>query len=368
MKLTSTKREFIRLGRRFRVLRNVRAHASFEGVLQPSFTNWIQRHWGFHASGLFRPAAKDFYKQKLPFTLPHWPQSRRVVQSGYTFSPVIQLTHTASNSTSKFLEINGPRLFQTWPTLATTVQINSVLARDRGVQTTQQMNGLGNVVVGKQTESLRSTQREILRNGQYFKSESERVHEFVSSLFSTAFRSVERTAQYLFTVLGHLPSVATSLIAQRPGRTLLIKPLQSHLIGGSLTALNRIEWLKTTPTARRLEQSFLILSNRFQIGGDSEYRPNLSTTVALNFFAPKVGETEAIDRRLLHFISSPTLTYAKREQNFSEGIIQALQALRASQAETKVVMPQLPSIERLTSEVRTQLERELRIERERRGL
>jgi hypothetical protein len=104
---------------------------------------------------------------------------------------------------------------------------------------------------------------------------------------------------------------------------------------------------------------------------DAEFRaaPNVFTTLALDFAAPKAGETELVQQRISQFVSSPALTYAKRQQAMSEGIIHALRELRTSQDEPKkVAAPVLPSIEQITSQVKTQLERELRIERERRGL
>jgi hypothetical protein len=52
-----------------------------------------------------------------------------------------------------------------------------------------------------------------------------------------------------------------------------------------------------------------------------------------------------------------------------QAVVNALRDLRTSQSETRPpAAPQLPSIEQLASQVSRQLERELRIERERRGL
>jgi hypothetical protein len=76
-----------------------------------------------------------------------------------------------------------------------------------------------------------------------------------------------------------------------------------------------------------------------------------------------------VAQRISQFVSAPELTHIKRQQAMSEEMINALRGLRMPQKEsTPMPAPLMPSIEQLTNQVRTQLERELRIERERRGL
>ena len=106
-----------------------------------------------------------------------------------------------------------------------------------------------------------------------------------------------------------------------------------------------------------------------QIDGEFRAAPNVFTATALDFAAPKAEETELVHQRISQFVSSPALTYAKRQQAMSEGIIQALRALQTPPEEPKrVAPPALPSIEQITSQVKMQLEHELRIERQRRGI
>jgi len=374
MNLTSTRQGLTRISRRFRALRAVRAHSSFKGALQPAFGEWIRGHWGFSTLGWLRPAPKDFYKQKHHYELLHGPRSHSFGETNYTFSPIIQLTWAPNASTSKFFEINGAKVFQTLPTQAIgssfdvmrnpqgrdatwKPEIKSALSGGSRSDTPGHMNTLREVVAGKQGA--------VLRGPQDWKTQGARFHEFVSSLFSTVLHTAEGFTQPLVTILRQLPGTAASWKNQRNGQARFIPP---RVADGPIARLGSIEWLKSTPIVHRLEQSFLSLANRFQLAGESKFQPSLVTTVALNFVAPKLAEAEIVNQRIAHFISSPALTYAKREQNLSEHITHALQDLRASQKENTVAMPQFPSVEQLTSQVRTQLERELRIERERRGI
>jgi hypothetical protein len=119
----------------------------------------------------------------------------------------------------------------------------------------------------------------------------------------------------------------------------------------------------------RLDHSFLIANKRVELDGNEYSIPKSVTIVALNFVSPKVSEVELLNRRVAHFVSTPALTFAKQQQETSEGLIRALHDLRTSQSEPRTVAtPVIPSIEHLTSRVKSQLERELRIEKERRGL
>ena len=91
--------------------------------------------------------------------------------------------------------------------------------------------------------------------------------------------------------------------------------------------------------------------------------------ISLSLTLPKLQQANQLQQRVMQFFSGPNLTYAKAQQQSSDNIVAALRDLRKSEPEPRQVpFPQIPSIEQLTNQVRTQLERELRIERERRGL
>jgi hypothetical protein len=92
-------------------------------------------------------------------------------------------------------------------------------------------------------------------------------------------------------------------------------------------------------------------------------------SLAFDFAKPKFSHAEEVNKRLAYFISAPAMTYAKTQQAFNESALAALRDLRNAKPEAKPTpAPQWPSIEQITAQVRTQMERELRIERQRRGL
>jgi hypothetical protein len=118
-----------------------------------------------------------------------------------------------------------------------------------------------------------------------------------------------------------------------------------------------------------VDHQFLTSTKNVKSDSNSYYGQNVFTTLALNFAAPKVSEIELVEKRISQFVSSPELTHIKRQQAVSEEMINALRGLRTPYVEARPVpVPVMPSIEHLTNQVRTQLEREVRIERERRGL
>ena len=154
---------------------------------------------------------------------------------------------------------------------------------------------------------------------------------------------------------------------------------KSFVTTGTRNEVTRISALKlftnqrassnTTNLHQRHDNWLLLRSRNVAVDDETHLTRNDFTTLTLNFAAPKASDTELIQQRIAHFISVPALTYAKRQQAASDGIIQALRELRITDPEPKrIAAPVLPSIEQLTSQVKTQLERELRIERERRGL
>jgi len=119
----------------------------------------------------------------------------------------------------------------------------------------------------------------------------------------------------------------------------------------------------------RLSHSFVIENRKVSNEDQTDAAPRFATTVALDFVAPKKADAERLDERIARFVSSPVLTHAKRQEQMSQGIIAALRDLQSSQTQPKPApVPVMPSVEQLTNQVKLQLERELRIEKERRGL
>jgi len=96
---------------------------------------------------------------------------------------------------------------------------------------------------------------------------------------------------------------------------------------------------------------------------------NTFTSIAVQLVLPKVAQTEHVERRIAQFLSRPEMTHLKSQQNSTENIVEVLRDLQKLRSQpSQIPTAQIPSIEQLTSHVRTQLQRELRIERERRGM
>jgi len=109
-------------------------------------------------------------------------------------------------------------------------------------------------------------------------------------------------------------------------------------------------------------------NRKVSINDEADAAPRFATTVVLDFVAPKKAAAERLDERIARFVSSPVLAYAKRQEQMSQGVIAALRDLQSSQTQPKPApVPVMPTIEQLTNQVKLQLERELRIEKERRG-
>ena len=168
-----------------------------------------------------------------------------------------------------------------------------------------------------------------------------------------------------FIALPPLILAGNSTVENADGKTVSTGPLTN------LSTSNH--WRRTINLHPRLDHEFLI--TRALSGKDapaeskSHFGTNVFTTLALNFAAPKVSEMELVAQRISQFVSSPELTHIKRQQTVSEEMMSALRGLRTPSVETKPApAPVMPTIEQLTNQVRAQLERELRIERERRGL
>jgi hypothetical protein len=152
--------------------------------------------------------------------------------------------------------------------------------------------------------------------------------------------------------------------------SLALQPSILTRFSNSATTTEKTSQLQgTTNLHTRLDHRFLTSVDSVQGEGQLHYGPSAFTTLALNFAAPKISETELVAKRISQLVSSPELTHIKRQPAMSEEMMNALRGLRTPHVEPKpVTVPVMPSIEQLTNQVRTQLERELRIERERRGL
>jgi len=135
-------------------------------------------------------------------------------------------------------------------------------------------------------------------------------------------------------------------------------------------ALSFRSWvnIRTVDEATHLRQSFQKqLNNQFLLKQSLQER-SFASVVQKFAVSKSSSSAETIARQVQYFGQPPDLTYAKSESPQFQQLVTALRDFRPAQNEIKAPAPQLPSITQLTSQVRQELERELRIERERRGL
>ena len=325
----------------------------FAGTLQPSFAGWMRNHLGLTSSGWFRPVGRYFQKPKNTFELLRRPSAgNREVR--YTFSPTITLACFSTNTNSSLLKSDGARLFQTL-----TLRGEDINRRIYSPTKTVALNPNANAteVFGDKRvfNFLNNSVTRVMR--------SSGLQERLTSLFSTVFHNTKSITRSLVKTLREKPGGV--FLPTRPAEPSNSSEQPPIFEGRS----HSDEWLKTTHMNHRLDHSFLIANRRVELDGNEYSIPKSVTTVALNFVSPKVSEAELLNRRVAQFVSTPALTFARQQQETSEGLIRALRDLPTSQSEPRTVAPPvIPSIEQLTSQVKSQLERELRIEKERRGL
>lgn len=318
-----------------RLLRRGRWSAAgrFRGVIAPMLSK----------SSLFRPVARDYGKQKQAFSLVNNVQTYKAGDVAIRISPTIRLTCVSGNTDHTDFRFDSTRIFQT-------------LNVDRS-----------------QRAEFSSTART-------------KVTELLSSLFSTfgqSVREITRSSSSSFSTFGQMVFPAKALTKEWSRSEFLLRafgPLREKTFLTTRTANNftRVSELQlftnhlaksnTTNREQRHDNWLLLPSNSAKTADEPRAATNTFTTLTLNFAAPNASETELVQQRIAHFVSLPALTYAKHQKEMSHDIVQALRELRTVEHEPqRVAAPVLPTIEQLTSQVKTQLERELRIERERRG-
>ena len=399
MDLRSTKKGLIGV-RRFCEPRSLSTASSFRGAIESGFTEWIRNHWRFSQPGRRQPASTDFFKRKNPFALLRWPRARRVGVVNYTFSPTLTLSCSFDKISNAIFESDGNRIFQ-----SVTLQMNTQNAagerslgpsfgrgpgersrvrtinrepRRDGTLLLLNLNRLNSSEINhlSSSEMNRLSSSEMVRNIWSWRAFSDSLPHMLSSAVVTILRSAEGRTIFL----NRKASGRHSELAQLPGiryeregsatftlGSILAGPLSVFASASAPRTTLSLSLLEKTRMAHDFKHSFSMGLQQIRHGLSSAARS--FTSLSLNFAAPGSADAEVLNKQIAHFVSSPALTYAKRESMLSESVVKALREFQTVQNERSVVAtPQLPSIENLTRQVREQLERDLRIEKERRGL
>lgn len=382
MAITSTKRHLTSVPRRLFRPRTVSSTTVFRGAINPVFVSSIKSRWGRTGQSHFGPVAKEFYKPGNPFYQFESPRANPVGHTTYMFSPAIRLAFSPGASSNSAFAADGRQVFQTFTTRSAHFSAGPPgnsrdmvrqSANARG--TTLESRGAAMFVVRPHAtmfvisrgsgSDARSSSVESTTAGQVA-----RVLLTTAALHPTSVTSVTKFVNRVMRTDDHSISDYGPRVDQK-----YLHPV--FAVGRSAASSSQFiltrgkQGLSHTPATPSLPAPGLPATASSDAASFSRAASLLGslTTVAMDFAAPKVADAETVSKRLAHFVSAPAMTYAKPKQDSSEGVLQALRDLRTSQPERNtVVAPQWPSIERLTNEVKTQLERDLRIEKERRGL
>jgi len=338
----------------------------------------------------------------------------------HTFSPTIQLSCSFNRIANALSEIHGNRIFQ-----SLTMHMNTHTAAGERLRELLSGREPGNStrssVLSRETRRdqillLRNTLRSsgVVRNSWSSPVAGKSLPHLFSALSNMILRTAESRTQPLFpnrkelllnrlrssevvrsigssrAIGDTLPPMFSSLLAtvlratevraqpqfrqtrlRHPSKLGGLPAGSNEREGNAILSLRTNRWLKTSSETTRIahdfEHSLSVRLNEIRHSLNSAARS--FTTLYLNVAAPGGAGAEVLSRRIAHFVSSPTLTYVKRESISSEKVVNALREFQSIQTESRArATPQFPSIETLTNQVRQQLERDLRIEKERRGL
>ena len=370
-------------------------------IIRPEFNDWIGRRWRA-GTGLFKAALLSFQRPAAPFGQISWPQLR-ASKSQFLFAPGIQLTFNSypisnllreshSRSTSH-QSISRPVfdvrnvLNSSFSALAPGGALNWKLSlrpsaylcvlgakgpvQRRGHRDTQRaaeitsnfFNHAASVVFARQQDrqtTLHATERQ-----------SHSVTRLSNSTERQTLITISNSLRHLGRIFvnknNHHESrreVREQLLSVRNG---LNQNIFRSFINAALSFRSLVN-IRTINEAAHLRQSFQKqLNNQFLLKQSLQER-SFASVIQKFAVSKSSSSSETMARQVQYFGAPPDLTYAKSESPQFQQLVTALRDFRPAQNESKAPAPQFPSIAQLTSQVRQELERELRIERERRGL
>ena len=384
-------------------------HLKQRTIIKPDFNDWIGSRWR-SGTGLFKAALLNFKQPAAPFGQISWPQPR-ASRSEFLFAPSIQLTFNSYPVTNLFRE-NHTRNTSHHAISRPVFDVRNLLKSSRTSNTFNfqsssfSTSALGGVQHWKL--SLRpSAYLCVLGAKNLFqrrgRRDTQRAAEIISNLVHhTTLHATERFFEQLAGIRQSHSVTRFSNSTERPtlitisnslrqlGRIFVNKnnhhESRSHVrqqltnvrngINQSIfrnfinAALSFRSWvnIRTVDEATQSRQSFLKqFSNQFLLR--QSLRERSFASVVQKFAVSKSSSSsETVARQVQYFGPPPDLTYAKSESPQLQQLVTALRDFRPAQNEIKAPAPQFPTIAQLTSQVRQELERELRIERERRGL
>ena len=352
--------------RRFRELRGVSTIGAFRGAIEPSFSNWIGSHWRFLEARLFKPVSLTFRQAGNPFGQISWPQSREP-GSQFFFSPRIQLALNVGPINRVVVE-NNTHDSQVLPlSAAARGELWSGVLRSRD-QPDRAIRPPGSRILPNR-ERLFSALTGILQA----RRATDTSRGTAAPALITISTAVQRWTQFLISSLRHTaPQAYQSKKAREVGSLLTRKVLaglaETALQQGATLSLRTTLKTMRTDGLRSSRESIVTQLNLSEFRSRLASQEHSFTNVVQTLATGKATGPEVTARQIQYFGLSPDLSYAKADNSQLQGVVNALRDFRPSQSDAKTAVSQLPSMAQLTSQVRQELERELRIERERRGL
>ena len=407
MDFRSTRHGLTKSIRRFPEKPGISTIGAFRGAINPTFSTWISGHWRFLEGRLFSALPLSFQRSANPFGQISWPQPR-AAGSSFVLAPNIHLTFGLPPINQEFFE-NKTVKFQTWivheaAILAATHNVRKISRQSNNFnfQTRSQLAAAASAfwprlfqfnprtaetggplqfnprrATGGQPGASTSPARAPMPGGLTARPASLRVSKL---LISKASARTERPVPVtIFTDLRRWTQAITSnlvklVTASEQGER--ISPDRGHTTVEASANFNSTifavpNWLKIRPIGEPgwSRQLFLKQINNFVFSQRPAVSKSSFVSVVQKLVVPKSSDPETISRQIQHFGPSPNLSYAKTEApQLQQQLVTALRDFRPTQTEIKAPAIELPSIAQLTAHVRQELERELRIERERRGL
>jgi len=369
MELSITNLGFMRL-KKMSSPRAVRRTNNFRGVLQPTCTLLAgeeRRHTEVN------PASRDLFRPRLAFQVFTAATSQKTFQSKITFRPTILLNYGSHSAidrrASTFVTTTRPRQIENQhfqlrakgsgdvrydQTFLTTTHSRPLRLRAGGSSNVRYEQTF--LTLTKSRPSYDGHQRSTPPR-HYEVSQYHQLFQLPQLTLRTQQQINRQLTSKVYFNRGDyyfpLPTVDRLFLdVDRKIESLVVARQANaafHLVRGEMKELLRTD---------RTEHDNSVLITHRTLG-----------TLALDFAKPKLSQAEEVNKRLVQFISAPAMTYAKTQQAFNESGLAALRDLQTAKPEAKPTpAPQLPSIEQITAQVRTQMERDLRIERQRRGL
>ncbi len=366
--------------RQCRVLKAAPSALTFRGAIGPDFHEWISSHWGFAGASLFSPARKIFLK---PPGLPEFffGQSQRPADVfNYTLLAQVQMQLALGVSNRMFFE--GPTYVR-GKTSAVKVFEKTTIGRAKSISREFSFSLIHSWLQAPSRDRERKGRPSFsFVTGPRWASgirppqttHQSGVREIVGSSLNRFLHATQRWLEFLKVTAFR----GAGGLAPRPSTKNGSGPVAVTMAVSNLIENEQI--LAWSPLVLRKT-----LNAAFKAGDQLSQHwtlPALLITPRAGIQAPALGRSERLtpltlvvqhrsskelEKTQTRFAQSSTMHFARHESQLVQKLVSTLKEARQTQTEIKTVAQPQIEIEQLTRQVYQQLEREIRIEKERRG-